>query len=198
MDPRIFRQYDIRGTVGVDLNTDVAFAIGRAVGSEVRLNGGRSMAVGRDCRLSSPELAGALIDGIRASGVDVLNIGLCTTPLLYFAVLNRPVDGGVMLTGSHNPPDMNGFKIMVGKETIHGEAIQGLLRRIESGNFETGNGSLAEEDIKPSYIDYLRPSVKVNPGMRIGLDMGNGTGGLTVLPILEELGCEVHSLFQEY
>ncbi|MBI5143391.1 MAG: phosphomannomutase/phosphoglucomutase [Nitrospirae bacterium] len=197
MTPNIFRQYDIRGTIGVDLDADTARAIGRAIGTKIRRNGGASAAVGRDCRMSSPELSRALAEGILSTGVSVLDIGLSTTPLLYFAVFTERVDGGVMITGSHNPPDMNGFKMLVGKDTIHGDDIQHLLRLIEAGDFEAGTGKLTEKDVKPAYIDHLASSLKIRSGLRIGLDFGNGTGSITTIPVLERMGCAIHTLFSE-
>ena len=197
MNPNIFRQYDIRGTVGVDIDTETARQIGRAVGTTVRRNGGRTVAVGRDCRLSSDELLKGLLEGLLSTGVDVLDIGLSTTPLLYYAVFTRPIDGGIMITGSHNPPDMNGFKILVGHDTIHGEAIQKLLKLIQAEDFEHGTGTLNEEDLRVSYWKEVVSSVRIRPGIRVGLDFGNGTGAITTLTVLERLGCEVHSLFQE-
>lgn len=197
MTQNIFRQYDIRGTIGVDLDAETACAIGRAIGTKIRRNGGASAAVGRDCRMSSPELSRALSEGILSTGVNVLDIGLSTTPLLYFAVFTESVDGGVMITGSHNPPNMNGFKMLVGKDTIHGDDIQHLLRLIEAGDFETGTGRLTEKDVKPAYIDHLASSLKIRSGLRIGLDFGNGTGAITTIPVLERMGCEIHTLFSQ-
>jgi len=195
MTPNIFRQYDIRGTIDVDLDAETARAIGRAIGTKIFRNGGASAAVGRDCRVSSPDLSRALAEGILSTGVNVLDIGLSTTPLLYFAVFTESVDGGVMITGSHNPPDMNGFKMLVGKDTIHGDDIQHLLRLIEAGDFETGNGKLVGKDVKPAYINHLAASLKIRGGLRVGLDFGNGTGSITTIPVLERMGCEMHTLF---
>ncbi len=197
MNPNIFRQYDIRGTVGVDLGPETAQLIGKAVGTTIRRTGGGSVAVGRDCRLSSGDLGKALLDGLLSTGTDVLDIGLSTTPLLYYSVFTRPVDGGVMITGSHNPPDMNGFKILIGHDTIHGEAIQKLLKLIQAEDFEHGAGNLKEEDLRASYCEQIISSVRIRPGIRVGLDFGNGTGAITTLTVLEKLGCEIHSLFQE-
>ncbi len=197
MYPNIFRQYDIRGTVGLDLDPKTAELIGKAIGTTILRSGGGSVAVGRDCRLSSGDLGKALMDGLLSTGTDLLDIGLSTTPLLYYSVFTRPVDGGVMITGSHNPPDMNGFKILIGRDTIHGEEIQKLLKLIEAEDFEHGAGNLKEEDLIASYCEQVKSSVNIRPGIRVGLDFGNGTGALTTIPVLEQLGCEVHSLFQE-
>jgi len=197
MNPGIFRQYDIRGTVGVDLDSKTAQLIGKAVGTTIRRMGGNFVAVGRDCRLSSDDLRKALLEGLLSTGTDVLDIGLSTTPLLYYAVFTKPVNGGIMITGSHNPPDMNGFKILTGHDTIHGEAIQKLLKLIQTEDFEIGAGVLKEEDVRSAYLENIVSSIRIRPGMRIGLDFGNGTGAITTLPVLKRLGCEVHCLFAE-
>jgi len=197
VNSNIFREYDIRGTVGVDLDNDTARAIGRAIGTTIRRGGGRSVAVGRDCRLSSDDLLAGLTEGILSTGTDVLDIGLSTTPLLYFAVFSEPVDGGVMITGSHNPPDMNGFKIMVGKETIHGKGIKNLLGLIQAGDFESGGGSSNGKNIIPAYRDQLTSSVKVNGNLRVGADFGNGTGAITTMPVLDVFGCSISALYPD-
>lgn len=197
MDANIFRQYDIRGTYGKDLHAETARLFGQAVGTTIRRGGGKAVAVGRDARLSSPHLHSALIEGLTSTGINVRDIGLSTTPLLYFSVFELPVDGGVMITGSHNPPEMNGFKTMFGKDTIHGEQIQALYRMIENEDFDTGAGTVETSDVLEAYVERVTRDAKVRPGIRIGVDCGNGTGGITTLRALEKLGCETVALYPD-
>ncbi len=140
ISPLIFRQYDIRGTVGQDLTPEVAGLVGRAFGTLLGRQGGTAAAVGRDCRLSSPAMQEALIQGILSTGIDVLDTGLHPTPVLYYALFNLPVQGGVMVTGSHNPPEMNGFKVAVGKSTLHGAQITALYEMIAGDDLASGQG----------------------------------------------------------
>jgi len=193
----IFRQYDIRGTAHEDLTTETARSIGAAIGTMVRRKKGNRLAVGRDCRLSSQDLRDALVTGLVSSGVEVTDIGLSTTPLLYHTVFTLDMDGGVMVTGSHNPPEMNGFKVMIGKDTIHGEEIQNIARIIEAEDFESGTGKVLEKDVKPAYWADLGKRASIRPGLRIGVDFGNGTGAITTLALLDNAGCEIHPIFSE-
>ena len=142
MNPLIFREYDIRGMVGKDLTPDVVREIGRGYGTMMRNLGKRHVTVGRDNRLSSKDFRDAIVDGILSTGIDVTDCGLIPTPLLYFSLFHLPVDGGVQITGSHNPPEFNGFKLCVGKTTIHGKEIQHVREIIESGKLSQGKGTL--------------------------------------------------------
>jgi len=153
IDPVIFRQYDIRGTVGQDLTPEVARAVGRAMGSEARERLGRpaTLAVGRDNRPSGESLLGALIDGLRSTGAKVLSVGLVPTPVLYFAIHHLAADGGVQVTGSHNPPEMNGFKMVLAGLPFAGDDIQGLRTRIESDRFVQERGAVTTHDVLPAY-----------------------------------------------
>jgi phosphomannomutase/phosphoglucomutase len=194
----IFREYDIRGLVDQDLTEDAVRLVGRALGTEVREQGGRRVVVGRDCRESGPRFAVALIDGLRSTGVDVTDLGVVPTPLTYFAAATLPVDGLVMITGSHNPPEYNGLKVGVGKSTLHGDGIQALLRRIESGRFAEGAGSLDTHDIVTPYREYVRQNLKLGPRkLKVVVDAGNGTGGVIAVPLFQSLGVEVIPLFVE-
>jgi len=147
INPDIFREYDIRGIYGSDIREQEAVLIGRAYGTLIKRDGGRVVSVGRDCRSSSPSLSEALIQGITDTGVSVVDIGLVSTPILYFSLFNLEVDGGVMVTASHNPKDYNGMKLNVGKSSLFGAGIKGLKEFIEKADFEKGNGSVQERSI---------------------------------------------------
>src|SRR5512132_809824 len=156
LSPTIFREYDIRGLVDQDLTEEAVHLVGRALGTRIREAGGRRAAVGRDARLSGPKFAAAMISALRASGVDVKDLGIVPTPLTYFAAHTAGVDGICMITGSHNPPEYNGLKVGPGSATYHGEEIQALYRLAESGKFAQGAGGLAQHDIGGPYLDYVR------------------------------------------
>ena len=200
VSPGIFRAYDIRGIVGKDLDVGVARAIGRAYGTLAVSRGMRKVSVGRDGRLSSDELAAALGEGIASTGVGVVDIGRCPTPLLYYSLFKVDVDGGVMVTGSHNPPDYNGFKVCVGKETLHGDQIQEIRRILERGDLASGDGGREETAIIPLYLAELREafaSLAQGPSLRVVLDSGNGVAGLVAPELIRSLGCDVTSLYEE-
>ncbi len=194
MNTEIFREYDIRGLVEKDLRSDVVVNLGRAVGTYAAQHGVNTMTLGRDCRLSSDSLSEAMKTGLLSSGIDVIDIGTCATPMLYFSVRHLKTGGGVMVTGSHNPPEFNGFKICVGPDTIYGSEIQKLREIIESGNFRPGNGRPASEDISQTYLDYIYRNVNVRRGLRVVLDGGNGVGGHFARPLFERFGCELSCL----
>jgi phosphomannomutase/phosphoglucomutase len=194
----IFREYDIRGLVDQDLTEEAVRLVGRALGTEVREKGGRRVVVGRDCRESGPRFALAMFDGLRSTGVDVTDLGVVPTPLTYFAAATLPVDGLVMITGSHNPPEYNGLKVGVGKSTLHGDAIQALLRRIQAGRFAEGSGSLDTHDIVAPYLAYVRENLKFGSRkLKVVVDAGNGTGGVIAVPLFRSLGIDVVPLFVE-
>ncbi|MDI6845258.1 MAG: phosphomannomutase/phosphoglucomutase [Candidatus Saccharicenans sp.] len=194
----IFREYDIRGVVGEDLTPELAFLIGRAVASKVKKAGRTEVAVGRDCRLSSPELAGGLIDGLLYSGCRVVDLGVIPTPLVYFSVFYRKKEAAVMITGSHNPPEFNGFKIMIGEETLYGLEIQDIYRIIKEKDFpEPAQGTRVEYDPIPDYIDYVAGQISLSRPVRIAVDPGNGTAGPVAVPLLKRLGAEVVELYTE-
>jgi phosphomannomutase/phosphoglucomutase len=197
MNPEVFREYDVRGVVDRDLNPDFVRELGQAIGSYALRHEIRTMTVGRDCRLSSEAYLNAIAEGIRATGIDVIDIGLCATAMLYYSIRHLKTDGGVMITGSHNPPEFNGFKICIGPDTIYGDQIQELRKIMERARYPGGSGALSRRDITQSYQDCLVDNVKVRPGLKIVVDAGNGVGGLFALPIFSRLGCEITDIYCE-
>jgi phosphomannomutase len=195
-DPTVLREYDIRGIVGRTLHDADAFAIGRCFGSVVARAGGHVVAVGYDGRLSSPELAAALVDGLKASGMEVLRVGRGPTPMLYFAATTLNTDGAVMVTGSHNPSDYNGFKMMLGKRAFFGADIQTLGRMAAAGDWESGTGTSERIDIEDRYVDRLLEGFD-GPALRIGWDAGNGAAGPVLEKLVARLPGEHHTLFTE-
>jgi len=195
LDPGIFRAYDIRGVLGKTLDAAVARGIGHAIGSEARARGLLEVVVGRDGRLSGPELSAALIQGLRASGCNVIDIGAVPTPTLYFATYHLHAGSGVMVTGSHNPPDYNGFKIVLGGETLAEGAIRDLYRRINDGDLSDGEGTLQTMDITREYIDRITGDVQVQRKLKVVVDCGNGIPGASAPGILRALGCDVIDLY---
>ena len=195
--PEIFKAYDIRGIVGRTLTVPVTIAIGRAIGSEARARGVSAVCIGRDGRLSGPELAAALAEGLQAAGVDVIDVGRVATPMLYFAAHHLGTLSGVMVTGSHNPPDYNGLKIMVAGETLAGEAIQALRARIEQGNVATGSGGYRTADVTEAYLARIAGDVRLARPMKIAVDSGNGVAGAFAPALYRRLGCEVTELYCE-
>ena len=198
MNAHIFREYNIRGLVDKDLTVEVVELLGKGLGTVVRRKGGRSIVVGRDCRESSTRFRDALCRGLTSTGLNVLDVGVVPTPLTYFAANTLPVDGLAMITGSHNPPEYNGFKIGAGKTTFHGHEIQALRKLIEARDFETSAtpGVVSPFDIHTPYYHFVRQTVKVGrKGMKIVIDAGNGTGGAVAVPLFESMGFEVVPLF---
>jgi phosphomannomutase/phosphoglucomutase len=195
MNPEVFREYDVRGIVDKDLNPDFVYLLGRAIGTYALRRNVRQMTLGRDCRLSSEGYHDIVGKGIRATGVDIIDIGLCATPILYFSIRHFQAGGGIMITGSHNPPDFNGFKICIGPDTIYGDQIQELRRIVENGAFMNGNGGARQEDITGIYQDYLFRHVNIKEGLKVVLDGGNGVGGFFALPLLRRYGCRVTELY---
>ena len=193
----IFRAYDIRGIVGETLSADTVRVIGRAIGSEGIDRGVKTICIGFDGRHSSPELADALGSGIMAAGCDVINLGAIPTPVLYFATHELGTGSGVMVTGSHNPANYNGLKIMLGGETLSGEAIQRLLQRIQTGDFVSGRGSQSSQDMRRAYLDRIVGDIAVAAPLKVVLDAGNGIAGELAPILVEELGCEVVPLYCE-
>ena len=185
VDRSIFRAYDIRGVVGKTLTKGVARLIGRAIGSEARARGLQEIVVARDGRLSGPDLVGALIEGLRSTGCDVIDIGAAPTPVLYFATFQLNTGSGVMVTGSHNPPDYNGFKIVLGGETLSEDAIQNLYARISESRFETGSGGLQSMNVQHEYIERIAGDVQVERKLKVVVDCGNGIAGAIAPAVLE-------------
>lgn len=195
----IFREYDIRGIVGRELTPQMAESLGRAYATMGRNHRVRTVTVGRDGRLTSPSLRDALVAGLTAGGLDVLDIGVCTTPLMYFSLFHRPVEGGIMITGSHNAAEYNGFKLCIGKEALHGAAIQELRTIMERGEFTSGHGTVTDSPILNDYLAYLhRQFTSLDAsGLHVVIDCGNGAASLVAKPALEQLGCKVTALYCE-
>lgn len=200
MNAHIFRQYDIRGIVGQDLDEGVAEAVGRAFASHVRAETGKDrprVAVGYDNRLSSPGLAEALARGLTKAGADVLYIGLSPTPVLYWAEVIYETDAGVQITGSHNPPEWNGIKMTCQRAALYGDAITGLLGRIESGELDSGDGDIERIEVLDRYVEDIAGRFELGRPMKVAVDCGNGSGALVAVPLLEAMGVEVTPLFCE-
>ncbi|MBZ2169227.1 phosphomannomutase/phosphoglucomutase [Marinobacter sp. F4216] len=195
LSPEIFRAYDIRGIVGESLSEEVVQAIGQAIGSEALVRGVQAICIGYDGRHSSPGLAAALGEGIMATGCDVINVGAVPTPVLYFATHELGTGSGVMVTGSHNPANYNGLKIMLGGETLSGEAIQKLYQRVRTGDLATGQGNASRQDVRRAYLDRILQDVGVAVPMKVVVDAGNGIAGELGPMLLDELGCEVIPLY---
>jgi phosphomannomutase / phosphoglucomutase len=193
----IFKAYDIRGVVGKTLSADIVEAIGHAIGSEAAARGQRTIAIGRDGRLSGTDLIAAVARGIQKSGVNVIDVGCVATPMVYFAAFQLNTNCAVMLTGSHNPPDYNGLKIVLGGETLSNEAIQSLRIRIEQHDFTHGCGSYSQQDISAAYISRIVSDVKLKRTMRVTVDCGNGVAGAYVAELYRKLGCTVHEMYCE-
>ncbi len=193
----IFRAYDIRGVVGDTLTPDIVYEIGRAIGSEAHARGQQSVIVARDGRLSGPDFVQALSNGLRASGRDVIDIGQVPTPVLYYATHYLSSSSGVMVTGSHNPPDYNGFKIVLRSETLAEAAIQSLRNRIETGDLTSGNGTYRAIDIVSDYLERIVSDIHLARPMRVVVDCGNGVAGEIAPRLLRALGCEVTELYCE-
>jgi phosphomannomutase len=186
-DSTILREYDIRGIVGTTLHAADARAIGRTFGSMVRRKGGKRVALGYDGRLSSPELAAACIEGLSAAGLHVINIGLAATPMLYFAVWHLDADGGIQITGSHNPPDYNGFKMMMGKKSFYGPDIQKLGEMAAKGDVETGRGTVEQKSVLADYAARLLKDVKPGRKLKVAWDTGNGAVGVSIRAVVDKL-----------
>ena len=211
MNPGIFREYDIRGVAGEDFTEKDACLIGKAYGTFLAELGKKHVTVGRDCRTTSEAYCKSFIQGLIEIGLNVTDIGICPTPVLYFSIHHLNSHGGAMVTASHNPPEYNGFKLMSGNDSIHGSGLQRIREIIESGAFtdvdggkeegraanHSSHGTLSTADVLTPYKAYINENIHLAKPVRIGVDAGNGTGGITALPILKALGCEVHALYCE-
>ncbi|WP_207061794.1 phosphomannomutase/phosphoglucomutase [Motiliproteus sp. SC1-56] len=191
----IFRAYDIRGVVGDTLTAPVVYHIGRAIGSEAVAQGQKSIVVGADGRLSSPEMASALSRGLRDCGLDVLDIGMVPTPVTYYATHILDTDSGVMVTGSHNPADYNGFKIVINGKTLSGKDIQALLTRIQNQDYVQGSGNQKRVSVSADYLQHITDDIQLARPLRVVVDCGNGVAGKLAPSLLRSIGCEVTELF---
>lgn len=197
MNPHIFREYDIRGIAGVDLTDPDVEVIGRSLGSYYARNGARRVAVGQDVRETSPRIAAALTRGLAAAGIDVIRLGTVPTPAVYFAIHHWGLDGGVAVTGSHNPVEYNGLKMNLGTASIFGAAIQELRRIGSERDFTRGAGGVSERDILTEYKAVLRSKLKLDRPLRIVIDAGNGCAGRIAPQLFRDLGCRVEELYCE-
>jgi phosphomannomutase/phosphoglucomutase len=200
INPGIFRQYDIRGIWEKDLTPAVVEDIGRGFAAYLLshlIKDSAKISVGMDTRLHSPAIRDSLIKGLTESGINVTDLGVCPTPLQYFTLHELALDGGIMITGSHNPPEFNGFKLSVGKRTIFGEAIQEIRKIIDSGDLKTGSGSVDSYDVIKNYISCVKGKFESLSGIKVVVDAGNGTGGLVAPELMRALGAEVVELYCE-
>lgn len=195
LKPTIFREYDIRGVAETELQSPDIVQLGRALGTLLQRKSGPRINLGRDCRLSSPRLHDALLEGLLASGCDVTDVGVAPTPLLYFSAVHLKADGAIMITGSHNPAEFNGFKTVCGSGTLHGETIQEVRRLIEAGDFASGAGSHKTVDVSDAYLDAVAPQFQFARRIKVVADAGNGTAGPVLHRLLERLNCDVTELF---
>lgn len=193
----IFKAYDIRGIVGKTLDSTVAFQLGLAFGSAVLAKGEQQVVIGRDGRLSGPELTAALAQGLQASGVAVIDLGVVATPMVYFATHILEAKSGIMVTGSHNPPDYNGFKMVLAGEAIYGDAILALYTAIIEQRFASGTGTYRQHNIRTAYLDRILSDIKLARPMKIAVDCGNGVAGAFAGDLYRGLGCDVDELFCE-
>jgi phosphomannomutase/phosphoglucomutase len=195
LPPEIFKAYDIRGIVGKTLTPAIVERIGLALGSEALAGDQKRFVIGRDGRLSGPELSAALARGIARSGCDVVDIGMVPTPVVYFAIQHLGAGSGVAVTGSHNPPDYNGLKMVIGGVTLSGELIQKLRARILNNDLASGQGTISSSDVRAAYLDRITSDVKLARPMRVAVDCGNGVAGELAPQLLKRLGCQVTELF---
>ena len=198
MNQNIFREYDIRGIVAPDLTDETVAVLGKAIGTFFRNNGAKRIAIGYDARISSPRFRDLLVQGFNETGCDAILIGRVPTPVLYHTVYTKEVDGGVMITGSHNPPDHNGFKICLGKSTLFGSQIQEIKEIAVSGAFSSGAGTIENLEVLADYEADILSKIKFGDRkLKVVVDGGNGMGGVTGVPVYERLGCELVKLFTE-
>jgi phosphomannomutase/phosphoglucomutase len=198
VNPRIFRQYDVRGVVGDDLTKEVVEKLGKGYGTYMVDLGRKKVSIGHDARPSSPGFRDALINGMLSTGLDVVDIGLVPTPTFYFSLFRLDVEGGVMITGSHNPPEFNGFKLALGHATIYGAEIQRVREIIEAADYPQGEGKLTQQDVKTAYLTTLKDRIgPFNRKLKAVVDAGNGMAGMFCPQLLRELGAEALGLYCE-
>jgi phosphomannomutase/phosphoglucomutase len=197
LPPEIFKPYDIRGIVGKSLTPAIVERIGQAIGSEARARGVTAVVIGRDGRLSGPELAGALARGLNTAGCDVIDIGRVPTPVTYFAAQHLGTHSCVSITGSHNPPEYNGLKIVLGGDTLAGDSIQMLRRRLLDNDLTHGHGRVTHQDVSGAYLTRIAEDVKLTRPLRLAVDCGNGVAGELAPQLMKRLGCEVQELYCE-
>jgi phosphomannomutase/phosphoglucomutase len=197
LDQSIFKAYDIRGIVDEGLTDETIFAIGKAIGSEAVVQKQTEICIGYDGRLSSPSICDTLIKGINSTGINTINIGLVTTPILYFSTFFLETDSGVMITGSHNPPNYNGFKMVINKTTLSSNDIQKLKQRILDDDFIAGKGKSKNKDVKTAYKDKILSTIKLKRKMKVAIDCGNGAAGVIAKELFQELGIDTQMMYDE-
>ena len=197
LDQSIFKAYDIRGIVDEGLTDETIFAIGKAIGSEAIVQKQKEICIGYDGRLSSPSICDRLIKGINSTGINTINIGLVTTPILYFSTYFLETDSGVMITGSHNPPNYNGFKIVINKTTLSSDDIQKLKKRILEDDFIAGKGKSTNKDVKTAYKDKILSTIKLKRKMKVAIDCGNGAAGVIAKDLFQELGIDTYMMYND-
>ncbi|MEA3285074.1 MAG: phosphomannomutase, partial [Synergistota bacterium] len=196
----IFREYDIRGEAETDLSSQNVLAIARSYGTYLSRKGITKASVGGDVRISTERIRNDVIQGLIDTGIDVIDVGTVTSPLLYWSLFHHDIDGAIMITGSHNPKDMNGLKMALGKSTIYGEEIQKIREMVEKDDFEIADkpGDVSEEDLWPDYLEMLKSKIQLGPRkLKVVADAANGTASLRIVEFLESLGCEVIPLYCE-
>lgn len=195
MNPDIFREYDIRGIAGKDMTEDDVIQIGKGVGTYLIQHGSSKLTVGRDCRKTSDLYAEKITEGLLSTGCDVIDIGVCPTPVFYFSISYLKREGGVMITASHNPQEYNGFKLCIGLDSIHGKDIRKLFNIINEKSFVNGKGALSSADVVTSYKEFIDQNISISKSLKIGIDAGNGTAGVVAIPILKNLNCQVYDIY---
>lgn len=195
MNPGIFREYDIRGIAGKDIEKQDVVSIGKAYGTLLNRENKKIVSIGRDCRTSSEEFSQLFIKGITSTGCDVIDIGICPTPVLYFSIEHLGLEGGAMVTASHNPPEYNGFKLLSGTDSIHSQGLQDIRTIIGNNEFVKGKGRVTQKDVLTAYKENIVNNINIKNPIKIAVDAGNGTGGVTALPVLRQLGCVVHDIY---
>lgn len=195
MDRNVFREYDIRGLVDKEIRDADVVLVGKTFGTYMARQQKKYVVVGRDCRLSSEHYRDLLFEGLLSTGMNVVDVGVCPTPVFYFALRHLDRQGGIMITASHNPPEYNGFKVCNGYDTISGAEIQKLRKLMEAGDFVSGGGQFETCDILNPYIDFVVGNIHLTRKLHVGVDAGNATAGPVALAILERLGCEVYPLY---
>lgn len=195
MRREIFREYDIRGIAGEDLTAESVELLGYGIGTMLRREGRSRITLGRDCRPSSDLFRDAIAEGLTATGVSVVDIGVVPTPLLYYSIFQLESEGGIMITGSHNPPEYNGFKTCIGTESIYGPKIQQIYEIIESKSFIRGSAGTTKADVMTPYLKYIREQIHLRRKVRVAVDCGNGTACLIAPSLFSSLGCEVTELY---
>ena len=197
INPYIFREYDIRGVVGKDLTDDAISLLARGYGTFFKKAGVNSISIGGDVRLSTEHIRNILIDKITKCGIHVVDIGPSPTPLQYFSMFHLDVDAGIMITGSHNPPDYNGFKLTLNKAPVFGNDIQEIKKIIDSENFSQGNAGSEKASVKDDYISYIADNINIDRSLNVILDSGNGAAGAIAGPLFKALGTNARDIFPE-